>query len=275
MRNPLLAAAIALCATLGALAADVAVHEPTAQAKGSGGWLGVAMEPGKGKPGVVVTHVIRTSPAEKGGLLAGDRIVKVDGAPIATPTDVTAQVALLGPGKSIGVDVMRAGKPQSLTVVLAARPSADQIFRMEMLGQDLGKRMPALTLVSGGGPLAYPALDGHVVVIDLFATWCGPCAQLRPHMQALHAKYGPQGLRVIAISDEDPTLLATWSAKTGVGFTVAADPSDDAFIGWSAPALPSSLVVDKHGVVREVEVGFEPSQVGRVEQLVQALLKEP
>jgi thiol-disulfide isomerase/thioredoxin len=279
MRAPFHALALplslAVATTFASFAADVALRDPTAEAKGSAGWLGVAMETSKGKPGVLVTHVIHTSPAEKAGLLMGDRIVNVDGAAVTAPGEVSAPIAAKSAGQSVAIDVIRAGKKQSFSVVLAPRPTPDQIFRMEMLGASLPKRLPALTLISGPGPVAYPALDGKVVVIDLFATWCGPCAMMRPKLEALNAKYGPQGMAVLAISDEETATLSAWSTKNSVAYTVAMDSTDEIFTGWSAPALPSALIVDKHGVVREVEVGYDPTEMARVESLVQALLKEP
>lgn len=266
---------LALVALAGTLVVDVAVRDSIAEAKPAGGWLGVAMETSKGKPGVLVTHVIRTSPAEKAGLKSGDRIVKVDGAAVVAPGDVSSGIGGKGAGQTVAIDVVRGTKAQSFTVTLAARPSPDQIFRMEMLGESLTKRLPPLSLISGPGPVSYPALDGKVLVIDLFATWCGPCAMMRPKLEALHAKYAPQGVTVLAISDEETSTLSTWSTKYSVPYTVAMDSTDEIFTGWSAPALPSALVVDKHGVVREVEVGYEPTEIARIEQLVQALLKEP
>ncbi|MEO7096471.1 MAG: PDZ domain-containing protein, partial [Polyangiales bacterium] len=76
----------------------------------SGGWLGIMMEAAKGKPGVLVTHVIHSSPAEKGGFLAGDRIVKLDGAAVAAPGEVSAPVSAKGPGKTVTLDIVRSGK---------------------------------------------------------------------------------------------------------------------------------------------------------------------
>jgi thiol-disulfide isomerase/thioredoxin len=275
MRIPALAASLALLSALATFAADVALREPAAEAKSPGGWLGVAMETSKGKPGVLVTHVIRTSPAEKAGLKLGDRIVKVDGTAVTAPAEVSTPIGAKSAGQTVTIDVVRGSKAQSFSVVLAPRPTPDQIFRMEMLGESLTKRLPTLTLVSGPGPVGYPALDGKVIVVDLFATWCGPCAMMRPKLEALQAKYGPQGMNVLAISDEETATLSAWATKYSVPYTVATDPTDEVFSGWSAPALPSALIVDKHGVVREVEVGYDPTEMARVESLVQALLKEP
>lgn len=246
----------------------------SAGAAPSGPWLGVTMEKAKAGVGVVVLHAVRGSPAAKAGVYDGDRIVKVDGGSVTSPADVSSKVVAKGVGGSITLEVLRAGKLTSVTAVLVTRPSPEAIFRMELVGEKL-PGLPPLKLVSGPGPTSYPKLDGRVVLLDLFATWCGPCLQLGPYYHAFHAKYGNSGLTVLAVSPEDVPILAGWSAKNGVGYTVAADPSDLLPVRLSAPALPSSVLVDKHGIVRDVAVGFELGQVKRTEQLIQALVKEP
>ncbi len=240
----------------------------------SGPWLGVTMEKAKAGVGVVVLHAVRGSPAAKAGVVDGARILKVDGIAVSTPADVSSKVGAKSVGASVTLDLLQNGKTTTVTAVLVARPTPDQIFRMELVGQKV-PNLPALKLVSGPGPVSYPGLDGRVVLLDLFATWCQPCLQLGPYYHAFHAKYGNLGLSVLAVSPEDTAILSGWSTKNAVGYTVAADPSDMLAIRLSAPALPSSVLVDKHAIVRDVAVGFELGQVKRTEQLIQALLKEP
>jgi thiol-disulfide isomerase/thioredoxin len=238
------------------------------------GWLGVAMEKPKALPGVIVTRVIRGSPAALKGLKVNDRIVKVDGKGVAEPSDVSGAVSAKGAGKTIAIELVRDAQPLTLNVDLAARPTPEQVFRMDMLGRKITS-LPPLALASGPGPVSYPALDGRVVLIDMFATWCGACLQLGPYYQAMHTKYGAQGLTVLAISDESTKTLAGWAAQNAVTYSLANDASGSAFATFSAPAIPASLVVDKHGVIRDVELGFELAQVQKTEALIQALLKEP
>ncbi len=250
------------------------VRDARAQVATAPGWLGIAMEKSKGAPGVLVTHVIKTSPAMKGGVLEGDRIVKVDGTAVVQPGEISKHVAAKGANKSLALQLVRANKLVDLSVTLMARPSADQIFRLELVGEKL-PNLPSLTIASGPGPVAYPGLNGRVVLVDLFATWCGPCMQLGPYYHAFHNKYAGQGLTVLAVSAEDASVLSAWSAKNGVAYTVASDPSDSLGGRLAAPAIPASVLVDKHGIVRDVAVGFEIGQVKRTEQLIQVLLKEP
>ncbi|MGZ3448585.1 MAG: redoxin family protein [Polyangiales bacterium] len=269
-------ALLALAAALVPIAVDGGhIRDASAQAKAPApGWLGIAMEKSKGAPGVVVAHVIKHSPAASAGLLDGDRIVKIDGTPVAMPSDISAKVSGKGAGQSLAVQLVRGNATSSYTVTLVPRPSADQIFRMELVGEKL-PNLPALKLASGPGPVAYPGLAGRVVLVDLFATWCGPCMQLGPYYGQFHTKYASQGLTVLAISAEDPVLLAGFATKNSIPYSLASDPSDSLAQKLAAPAIPASVLVDKHGVVRDVAVGFEVGQVKRTEQLIQALLKEP
>src|SRR5207248_2967988 len=96
-------------------------------------WMGVQMDATSGA-GVGVVHVVRGSPAEKGGVKTGDRIVAVDGSKDATPGDVTRAVQMHRIGDSVNVELERAGSAVKAQLVLASRPSGDEILRMDLVG---------------------------------------------------------------------------------------------------------------------------------------------
>ena len=84
----------------------------------------MAMSP-PGATSVKVEHVVRTSPADRAGLVDGDEIVEVDGTPTPSPSDVTRAVAVHGAGDSVAVVVRRGGQSRTMNVTLAPRPSTD------------------------------------------------------------------------------------------------------------------------------------------------------
>jgi len=237
------------------------------------GWLGVSMDPG-GDGGVLVKHVIRASPADKGGVKQGDRIVRVEGQSVTRAAEVTRAVSLHAPGEVLMLGVARAGGGEvALKVTLEARPSADAMLRMD----HVGSFAPAWTNVApiGGAPKSLAQLKGRVVLIDFWATWCGPCRMIAPRLSALQARFGAQGLTVVGITTDEAELAAHFAAKTDMRYGIVVDAQADTTRAYGITGLPTMFVVDKRGVVREVEIGFDPSRDAALEDLVKALLAEP
>ena len=96
-------------------------------------WLGVSMDPG-GDFGVRIESVVRGSPAERGGLRVGDRIVAIDGNRVTAPGHVSRLVATQKVGETITVALERTGQAIGASLVLASRPSSEDLLRMHLLG---------------------------------------------------------------------------------------------------------------------------------------------
>jgi peroxiredoxin len=236
------------------------------------GWLGVAMDPG-GPQGVAVRHVVRTSPAEKGGVKEGDRIVKVDAGPALRALDVTRAIAAHLAGETVTVAVMREGREVTLKVTLEPRPSADEMLRMD----HLGSVAPAWQNVTpiGAAPKSLSDLRGRVVVLDFWATWCGPCRLVAPKLSALQARFGAQGLTVVGVTTDEAETAAAFGQRTDMKYPIVVDAQADTSRAYGISNLPTLFVIDKRGVVRDVSVGFDPSHDAAVEQLIRTLLAEP
>ena len=97
--------------------------------------------------------------------------------------------------------------------------------------------------------------EGHVTVVEFWATWCGPCRASIPHLTELQNKYGDQGLRVIGITDEEKDVVAPFVAEMGdtMAYTVALDPGQKTMYrylgGFGVASIPHAFVVDKSGKI--------------------------
>jgi thiol-disulfide isomerase/thioredoxin len=234
-------------------------------------WLGVQMDAG-GDIGVTIEHVVRGSPADKAGMRQGDRIVGVDGTKTTAPGQVTRAVGQHKVGDTISVEVERRGTATTASVVLAQRPSGDEILKMDLVGAPA----PAWTNVSAlaGAPSSIAQLRGRVVLVDFWASWCGPCRMLAPRLSALKEKLGAQGLTIVGITTDEAEKAAVFAEKHQMRYGIVVDGSGDTSRAYGVSALPTMILVDKKGVVREVFIGFDPSGDARLEASLKALLAE-
>jgi len=244
---------------------------PSTPAPSGPPWIGVTMDKG-GDIGVTVEHVVRGSPADRGGVRAGDRILAVDGTKTTTPVQVTRAVVARRVGDTVSIDIERHGTSTTASLVLAARPSGDEILKMDLVGAPA----PAWTNVApvGTAPSSLAQLRGRVVIVDFWASWCGPCRMLAPRLSALKDKLGAQGLTVVGITTDDAEKAAVFAERHQMRYPIVIDRDGDTSKAYGITGLPTMLVVDKKGTVREVSIGFDPTGDARLEATVKALLAE-
>jgi thiol-disulfide isomerase/thioredoxin len=243
-----------------------------ADAQSRRGWLGVSMQPGTAE-GVKVNKVVSGSPAQKGGVLDGDRILRIDGTKVSSAEDVQRIVAGHVVGDVVNLLILRGGSENTLKISITPRPSADEQMRLEFVG----KPAPLWTGVEPvkGSPKNISVLRGRVVVLDFWATWCGVCKYTAPILTRWQARYGAQGLSVIGITSDPREQAAVFAERHSMGFGIASDETSATHRIYNVSALPTLFVVDKRGVVREVMTGYDPTREADLEALVRRLLAEP
>jgi thiol-disulfide isomerase/thioredoxin len=120
------------------------------------------------------------------------------------------------------------------------------------------------------------SLHGHVVMLDFWATWCGPCKMSIPELERIYEKHKAEGLEVVGISVDDPTSQREVDATVkslGMKYPIAMiDRIPDAQTKYPFASIPLLVVIDKKGIIRAHVSGYDPN--GNNEDLVATLLKE-
>ena len=102
------------------------------------------------------------------------------------------------------------------------------------------------------------------VVLNFFAEFCGPCRKEFPHLRALDEKFGPKGLRVVAVSlDEDRAAAGAIPRESGAKFPIVFDPKGSIAARYGVQAIPHTVVVDRDGKVNAVLIGLDNESLDR------------
>lgn len=117
-------------------------------------------------------------------------------------------------------------------------------------------------------PLSGPALDGktasladykgRVVLVDFWATWCGPCKQEIPELVRLQEELGPKGFAVLGVSmDDELEAVAPFAKLMKINYPVILHGGDSPPKGWVVPGLPTAYLIGRDGKVLSREFGVK------------------
>ena len=258
-----------------ASASGAETAEPAmARAAQQRGWLGVELSKrGAEEPGVLVRDVVRGSPAANSGLTTGDVIISVDGENVALPEDVSRLVAARGAGQRLRLGLLHEQATRLLAIELERYPDSDEILRRQYVGLP-APAFAALQTAQGSLEPELAALRGKVVVLEFWASWCGPCHLLTPVLEGWHQRFTSQGVVVAGVSAEAMPVVSRSAFQMGIGYAVFADPSGATTQAYRAMALPTVFVLDRGGRVRDVMVGYSSPGLLRLEGLIKRLIEE-
>ena len=126
-----------------------------------------------------------------------------------------------------------------------------------------------------GGDVRLSELKGQVVMINFWATWCGPCRQEMPLLQQLHAKYEPLGFTLLGVNVESDSVAAqSWLKAVPVTFAILFDRSNEVAGRFGVEGMPSTVFVDRAGNVRYVHRGYKPGDEAKYADTIRSLVKE-
>ncbi len=146
---------------------------------------------------------------------------------------------------------------------------------------DVGQPAPAFSLPGGSGTVSLQGLQGQLVLVDFWASWCGPCKLSLPWLAQLQQRYGSRGLQVVAINLDrqrapaDAFLaqaLAGVATAPGPALAVAYDPAGEVARRFAIRGMPSSVLVAPDGRVLMQHTGFRDDDRAPLEAAIVAAL---
>lgn len=233
------------------------------------GFLGAAVRALPGNGGLRVERVVPGSPAQRAGILTGDVIVLSQGVAPGSVEGFTTSVRAAGAGADYSIVLRRGARRLALRPRLEAPPEAARAGPLRV-----GQAPPALgtsTVAMGSDPVDLAQLRGRVVILDFWASWCGPCRMMMPVLNRMADRYRAQGLTVLGLTDEPIDIARSVGLRLGIRYTLASNTM--AMRSYAVQSLPTMIVLDRGGHIREVTVGTEAPQA--LTQTIERLLSEP
>lgn len=128
----------------------------------------------------------------------------------------------------------------------------------------------------GGSEVNLSQFKGQVVMINFWATWCGPCRQEMPLLESIHKKYKPMGFTMIGVNVEpDSQAAEQWLSKQSpVSFPILFDTESKVSKLYKVTGMPNSVIIDRKGNVRVLHRGYKPGDENEYLNQIRALVKE-
>jgi peroxiredoxin len=163
-------------------------------------------------------------------------------------------------------------------------PQSRRILLLAALGWVSGASVAALAPSSPAPDFTLRSMDGQnlrlgeqrgrVVMVNFWATWCGPCRVEMPHLNRLYEKYRSAGFVLFGVNvDEDVRNAVALAQKMGLKFPVLADAEKRVSKQYDVTAMPSTVLIDRDGRVRHVHRGYREGIEDLYEKQIRELLK--
>jgi peroxiredoxin len=151
-------------------------------------------------------------------------------------------------------------------------------FGPENTGVEIGKKAPdfrALDLATGDSVSLRAMAKGNVALVNIWATWCGPCKEEMPAMQRAYVDLAPQGFKILAVSIDngDSKDVLAFTRDLGLTFDILQDRSGAIQQLYQTTGVPESFLLDRDGTIVKRVIGAHDWASGANRKLVERYLK--
>ncbi len=133
----------------------------------------------------------------------------------------------------------------------------------------VGLPAPEITVQRmSGKPVSLSNYRGQVVLLDVWASWCGPCKQELPMLDEIASRLHHRGVEILAVSvdQERENVVKFLGARGHWALTIAHDPKGEIADRLQPDKMPTSYIIDRQGIIRYVNYGFVPSDAPTIER---------
>lgn len=119
--------------------------------------------------------------------------------------------------------------------------------------------------LTDGSELTLSEQQGKVVLLNFWATWCGPCVREMPAFEKLYGEYG-EDVAILAVNCmESEDIVKAFQEENGYTFPIACDPEGDISLKYPSQGIPYTLVIDKEGIIQKIYVGAADAETQYLE----------
>lgn len=166
----------------------------------------------------------------------------------------------------------------AIAAVVATKMMGDRIVPVAPGSRAPNFHAVRITADSLTPPVTLATYSGQVTIVNIWATWCNPCRAEMPSLQRLAQELGPAGLKVVAVSIDNPRMekpIRDFAKDFGLTFDILYDAAGAIQADYQTTGVPETFVIGKDGIIRKRVVGGSDWSAEPEKALIRQLLAEP
>jgi thiol-disulfide isomerase/thioredoxin len=198
-------------------------------------------------------------------------------------------VSILAQGRALSFTIPSAELYRRVMQIVSASGVSEKKLMEKVQSISSAEPAPELEITEwlGQSPVKLEQLRGKVVLLDFWATWCGPCISTFPRLRSWHKKYSDDGFMIIGVTRywgkdggksltplQEYDFLGTFKEKHKLPYGFAVSDGDKTLNKFGVGAYPTTILLDRKGVVRYIGIGAGAEEVENLEDMIKKVIKE-